>query len=78
MTDNELLKARVARISSEEHLLEVIEKYAAKWHQLEDIKKSPGDTAFTSGRQVGYVEVISALLGVEHGQIGNMLRSGQL
>lgn len=78
MTDNELMAARLARITTPEHLLTVIEKYAAKWHALEDAKKTSGDHTFTAGRQTGYVEVLSTLLGVNYGQVRDMLHNNQL
>lgn len=78
MTDQELVKARLERIISAEHVLEVVEYYAQHWHALEDAKRTSGDHTFTAGRQTGYVEVLSRLLSVEFGQVRDMLRNNQL
>ena len=81
MTDNELLAARLERIISAEHVLAVTEKYAKKWHDLEayrELDRAGYGTTFSAGRQTGYVEVISALLGVPYGQVHEMLRNHQL
>ena len=78
MTDQDLIKARLERIVSAAHVLEVIEQYGRKWHELENAKQQPGDHTFVAGRQTGYVEVLSALLGVEYGSVRDMLRNDQL
>jgi hypothetical protein len=82
MTDKALLTSHVERIASHEHLLKVIQMYATKWHSLEQGKlgmaTSGRDTTFVTGRQTGYVEVISALLDVSYGSVHEMLRNHQL
>lgn len=82
MTDNELLTQRIKRIVSAQHLLTTIETYAAKWHEL-DKKRLPLSALrqrndVDTGRQIGYVEVISALLDVPYAQVRDMLRNDQL
>lgn len=81
--DKELLAARLKRITSDEHLLKVIEQYAKKWHELN--RRRRGTTAASefrkdvdTGRQIGYVEVISSLLGVSYGNVRDMLQNDQL
>lgn len=78
--DQELIRTHLERIVSTEHVLEVVEQYGKKWHELERSKVMAinRDTTFVSGRQTGYVEVLSALLGVEFGSVRDMLRNDQL